>query len=135
MSAEKPAIDLAYSLWTREVGEYQITGTWFRHDDNEHEPCLFIRPVHGLKQGCRPAVVLLSSAYCYVDPRQAARTIQGLAIGMGMEGLTQWHKLADLINDHLSDLISMPPTRQKREVVGEVEVTIGGRKRSAELLE
>lgn len=134
MSYEKPAIDLAYSLWTREVGEYEITGTWFRHDDNNTEPCLFIRPVKGLPRGCRPAVVLLSSAYLYVNPRDAAQTVRSLAVGMGMDGLTQWTKLADMINDHLSDLISMPPDRRKREAIGDVEVTIGGRKRSGELL-
>lgn len=131
----KPAIDLNYSLWTREVGEYEITGTWYRHDDNQTEPCLFIRPVKGLKPGCRPAVVLLSSAYLYVDPRNAAHTIRRLAAGMGMTDVSQWVKLADLINDHVSDLISTPPDRRKREVIGEVDVTIEGRRRSANLLE
>ena len=132
---EKPAIDLTYTAWEREVGEFRIAGTWFRHDDNNTEPCLFIRPAKGLVAGAKPAVVLLSSAYLYVDPRNAAATIRSLALGMGMEGITQWTKLADLINDHISDLISIPPDRRKREAIGDVEVTIGGRRRTGELLE
>lgn len=134
MSAEKPAIDLNYSLWTRNVGEYEITGTWFRHDDKNIEPCLFIRPARGLKPGCRPAVILLSSAYLYVNPREAARTIMGLAMGMGMTDMSQGIKLADLINDHISDLISMPPDRRKRESIGEATFTIDGKQHTGELL-
>ena len=133
---QKPAIDLHFAAWERTVGEYTITGTWFRHDDDNHsEPCLVIRPARGLRTGERPAVVLLSSAYLYVDPRQAAQTISMLARGMGMDGVTQWHKLADLINDSLSDLISLPPDRRTRDVLGDFEITIDGKKRSGELME
>lgn len=134
MTDRKPAIDLNHVAWHRTVGEYTIAGTWLRHDDGESEPCLVIHPSHAFIG--KPAVIPLSAAYRYADPMAAAQSIRAFAQGMGKDSLQQAFKLADLINDHLSDLISLPPDRRAREVVADATVRIGdGPARSVELLE
>lgn len=134
MSDRQPCIDLNFTAWHRTVGEYTIAGTWYRDDKGDSEPCLFITPSHPYVG--KPAVIRLSDAYKFVNPRDAAHMIASFAKGMGKEGLTQAHRLADLINDHLSDLISMKPDPRKREAVADVTVRIdGGKTRTIELLQ
>lgn len=134
MTDRKPAIDLTHRAWLRTVGEFTIYGTWLRHDNGETEPCLVITPAHAFVG--KPAVIPLSAAYRYADPRAAARSISAFALGMGKEGMQQAFKLADLINDHLSDLISLPPDPRERTVVADATLRLGdGPSRSIELLE
>lgn len=134
MSDRQPCIDLNFTAWHRTVGEYTVAGTWYRHENGDSEPCLFIHPSHAYVG--RPAVIRLSDAYKFVNPREAARQVRSFALGMGKESLMQAHRLADLINDHLSDLISMKPDPRKREAVADVTVRFGdGRTKSVELLQ
>lgn len=130
----KPCIDLTQRKWLRTVGEFTVYGTWYRHDNGESEPCLVI--VSSIGMIGKPAVILLSNAYLYEQPRKAAHIVRRLALGMGKESMSQAVKLADLINDHLSDLISMPPDPRERIVVADATVKLGdGATRSIELME
>lgn len=134
---DQPVIDLEYAHFERVVGEYRVVGTWFRQPDGQQEPCLFIVPSDGrIDFGCRPAIVLLSSAYLYVNPRDAAHTVAGLAKGMGKDSMQSAIRLMDLINDSITDLMGIPPDRRPREVMGDAEVKIGdGPRRSIQLLQ
>lgn len=129
-----PCIDLTERRWYRTLGEYTIYGTWFRHDeDGRREPCLVITPSFG-KMG-KPAVVLLDDAYKFENPSQAAHIVRRFALGMGKESMTQAIALAELINDHLSDLISMPNDTRQREVAADATIKIeGGETRHIQLL-
>jgi hypothetical protein len=49
--------------------------------------------------------------------------------------MSRTRKLAELIHDHLPDLINMPVDPQKAIVVGEAKVNVGGRMRTVELLD
>ena len=69
----------------------------------------------------KPAVVPLSSAWKYsqmafADPQVVANQVRQFAIGMNKDSLAQVIALTDLINDCLSDLISMPPDPRERLV-------------------
>jgi hypothetical protein len=88
----------------------------------------------------KPAVIPLSSAWKYsqmafADPKVVANQVRQFAIGMNKDSLAQVIALTDLINDCLSDLISMPPDPRERLVVADAEIVIDGRKRTIEVTE
>lgn len=135
MLQAQPAIDLTRHAFLRELGDLAVFGTWLMNEDQEDtEPCLVIIPryrTHGFK----PAVIALSAAFRYNDPRHTAQASAIFARNLGFEDLASANRIANLIFDHLGDLVTMPNDPQQAHVVGEANVDIGGRKRTIEVLD
>lgn len=134
MSERKHFLDLTRCHFQRTLGDIQLYGTWVpRGDDDDHtEPALVLM---SRRFGGRPCCVALSSAYLYNDPRYCARAAHEFAQGMGFEpGLALTHRIANIIHDHLQDLIEMPPEPTQAVVVADATVDIDGRKRSVEII-
>jgi len=130
----RPFLDLTRYAFRREVGDLTIYGTWIPCGEDDSEPALAIVP--RFRAISQPAVIALSAAYKYNDPAYAARAASVFAKALGMDGeLTSVLKVAELIDDHLSDLISMPPEPTDAVAVADVEATLGGRKHTIELLQ
>lgn len=136
---QQPCIDLTHCHFRRVVGEFAVFGTWLKIG-KDSEPCLVVTPVMQGTRSIKPAVIPLSSAWKYsqmafADPQVVANQVRQFAIGMNKDSLAQVIALTDLINDCLSDLISMPPDPRERLVVADAEIVIDGRKRTIEVTE
>lgn len=130
----KPFLDLTRYHFKRHVGDLTIYGTWVPSSGGESEPAIAIIP--RFREIGRPAVIALSAAYKYNEPAYAARAAHTFAVALGLEpGINTTLQIAGLIDDHLSDLISMPPEPTQAVVVADVDMTIGGKKRTLELLD
>lgn len=134
---QQPCIDLTHCHFRRVVGEFAVFGTWLKIG-KDSEPCLVITPQR-MFEG-KPAVIPLSSAWKYsqmafADPQVVANQVRQFAIGMNKDSLPQVIALTDLINDCLSDLISMPPDPRERLVVADADIVIDGLKRTIEVTE
>jgi len=132
-------IDLTHCHFRRVVGEFAVFGTWLKIG-KDSEPCLVVTPVMQGTRSIKPAVIPLSSAWKYsqmafADPKVVAHQVRQFAIGMNKDSLAQVIALTDLINDCLSDLISMPPDPRERLVVADAEIVIDGKKRTIEVTE
>lgn len=132
----KPAIDLTRHHFVRELGDLTIFGTWLYNDDQEDtEPCLVVIPRYRTT-GFKPVVVALSAAYRYNNPKYLAHVAGAFAQSLGFEdSLSQARKIATLIWDHLLDLLTMPLDPTQAEVIGEVTIDEGGKKRTIEVLD
>jgi hypothetical protein len=133
---DRPAIDLTRKAWVRELGEFAIYGTWvFSEDIEDTEPCIVITPRYRTI-GFKPICIALSAAYLYNNPRYCVHKAREYAHLLGFDDdMSRTRKLAELIHDHLPDLINMPVDPQKAIVVGEAKVNVGGRMRTVELLD
>lgn len=136
---QQPCIDLTHCHFRRVVGEFAVFGTWLKIG-KDSEPCLVVTPVMQGTRSIKPAVIPLSSAWKYsqmafADPKVVANQVRQFAIGMNKDSLAQVIALTDLINDCLSDLISMPTDPRERLVVADAEIVIDGRKRTIEVTE
>lgn len=132
----QPAIDLTRHAFKRELGDIAIFGTWLWNNDQEDtEPCLVLIPRYRTMD-FKPAVIALSAAFRYNDPRYLARASAVFSTKMGFDDMVTAHKVATLIYDHLGDLISMPPDPTIATVIGEASVKLGdGRTRTVEVLD
>lgn len=136
----KPALDLTRHHFLRPSGDLVVIGTWiYNADQEDHEPCLVILPRYRTN-GFKPCVVALSDAWKYNPehngPRYLAEISQIFLIMLGMEDcMSNAHKVADLINSHLGDLLKMPPNPTSRIIVADATMTVDGRKRSIELVD
>lgn len=136
MEEAKPFLDLTRYHFVRHVGELTVYGTWVPRLDapGDSEPALAIVP--RFREIGRPAVIALSAAYKYNDPAYLAHAAHIFTQSLGIAaGVNDTLKIATLIDDHLSDLISMPPEPTQAVVVADATVNIGGKKRSVELLD
>lgn len=119
MTLLRPVLDLTMRQWTRTRGDLTVIGTWYGTEVAGSEPCLVIIPTFR-SRGFQPAVICLSSAWRWEhDPRHVAqKTIEFVAgLGLPAEAATCL-RLASLINDHLDDLVKLPPRPHTREIVG-----------------
>lgn len=136
IEAAKPAIDLTRHAWKRELGDLTLYGTWLYNEAQEDtEPCLVIIPTYRTV-GFKPCCIALSSAFQYNDPRYLAQAAAVFAENLGFDTLTSAHRLANLIYDHLGDLVTMPNDPSTAIVVGEATINLGdGTRRTAEVLD
>lgn len=133
----KPTIDLTRHHFQRHIGDMTIYGTWiFNQDQEDTEPCLAILPRYRTI-GVMPCCVALSAAFRYANPRYLAHAARQFSKAMGFEDdLTRTRKIAELIYDHLPDLISMPVDPVRQVVVADATVTAeSGRKKSLEVVD
>ncbi len=136
MTEQRPFLDLTRHQWVREVGDLTIFGTWvpLPDDADASEPAIAIVPRY--RAIAMPVVIALSAAYRYDNPRYAACRSMEFAADLGMEPTpSNALKVFNLINDHLSDLISMPPEPRSAVAVADATVTIDGKSRNLEVLQ
>lgn len=137
MIEAKPAIDLTRHAWVRELGDLTVFGTWLYNADQEDtEPCLVIIPRYRARGTYKPAVIPLSAAFRYNDPVHLAQAAAIFSKNLGFEDMVTANKVANVIYDHLGDLVSIPVDPTVAHVVGEAKIDMGdGRKRTVEMLE
>lgn len=135
MIEAKPAIDLTRHAFKRELGDLAIYGTWLMNEDQEDtEPCLVIIPRYRT-YGFKPAVIALSAAFRYNDPRHTATAAAIFARNLGFDDMASANKIANLIFDHLGDLVTMPNDPSVANVIGEASFDLGGNRRTVEILD
>lgn len=122
----QPALDLTRYQWRKEIHDLVIYGTWlFNEDQEDTEPALVILP-RFRRNGAIPCAIALSSAFKYNDPRYLARAASVFASRLGFEdSMTNAHRIATLIDDHLLDLIKMPVDPTEAVQVGEAVLDLG----------
>lgn len=119
-------LDLTRYAWIRELGQLRLYGTWIGPSIDESEPCLVIVPAMRMTshQAVRPAVVALSAAYRYDDPRYLLQAAMRFNAGLGFsDDMSNVMKVADAIYDHLDDLVALPERPSFGATVG-AEVTL-----------
>lgn len=136
MEQAQHAIDLTRHHFKKDRGDLSMFGTWLWNDDQEaHEPALVIVNRYN-PRAFKPCVVALSAAYKYNDARYMARIASAFTSLLGLQdGLVTAHKLALFIEDHLNDLLLMPPNPTTTIVVADAIIDSGRRKMSAEIVE
>lgn len=132
-------LDLARYAWYKPVGDLVIYGTWIGPSIDDSEPCLAIVPARRQSVGTvKPAVVALSAAYRYDDPRYLLRAAMRFCEGFGWtDSMFNVRKIADAIYDHLDDLVALPERPSFGSRVG-AEATItdeSGRSTTVEILD
>jgi hypothetical protein len=136
----KPAIDLTRNHFSYPSGDLVCVGTWLWNDDQEdYEPCIVIVPRYR-KNGFKPCVVALSSAWRYNPehggPRYLARASKLFLTALGMDDcMSNAYKVAEIIQNNLGNLLKMPPNPTTTIVGADATVTINGRTHTIELLD
>lgn len=138
---DKPRIDLNHATAAYQHGPIMVWMTWLRTLDR-WEPCIAITRarIMGLEGNPTiPCVVPLSRAYAWTgalsdfavqnaqhpqimaDLRDVMTTAAEFAFTLGLDGMNQRDvfRVLTVVNDHLSELISMPPRPQR---LGETHV-------------
>jgi hypothetical protein len=136
MTDRQPAIDLTRYQFKRELHGLALYGSWvFNEDQESHEPCLVvINAVY--PRAFKPVVVALSAAYLYNDARYMARRAREFVSLLGLhDSMTTAHRVALLLEDHLHDLLMMPPNPTEAIVVADASVKADGKSRSLEIVE
>lgn len=133
-------LDLSRHAWIRELGQLAIYGTWVGPNIDESEPCLVIVPSarRTSHETVQPAVVALSAAYKYDDPRYLLQAAIQFNRGLGFtDDMSNVMKVADAIYDHLDDLVALPERPSFGSSVGaEVRLTDSeGRSHEFEILD
>lgn len=102
------ALDLTQHHFRRDLGDLTIYGTWFGETPEEREPCLCLVPRY--RRAKYPVVIALSSAYRYDNPSYMLKASMEIVKALEMtDDMATVHRVASTINDHLLDLIKMPP--------------------------
>lgn len=131
-----PAIDLTRHAFIRVMGDITLYGSWvYSPDMEDYEPALVLIPTYR-RSGFMPVVIALSAAYKYDSPQYLAKVSQGILIKLGMHDcMSTANKVANLIYDHLDDLLKMPNNPTTSIIVADATITVGGRKRTVEILD
>lgn len=138
MSADddKRVLNLSRNHFVRAVGQLVVVGSWIWSEDQDaYEPCLAVM-LRYRRTGNKPFVIALSSAYKYDDPVYMAHVVKQLIENFGLTGeVAVAYDMATMIDDHLSDLISMPPNPTSAIIVADGTVGADGQKRNIEIVE
>lgn len=126
------AIDLTRHHFWRELGDMVLVGTWVFNDEKEDtEPALVVLPRYRPPSSVKPCVIGLSAAFKYDDPAYLARSARHIGIALGFEdSMSRARRIAEMIHDHLPDLIRMPNDPTVTIQVGEatLQMADGSRK-------
>lgn len=115
-------------------------GSWIYNEDQEdYEPCIVVLPRYR-RNGFKPCVVALSSAWKYNPehggPAYLARASQIFLKELGMDDcMSNAYKVAEIIQNNLRDLIMMPPNPTRAVVMADATIKVGGIKRAIEIVE
>lgn len=133
----RPALDLTRHKFVRTIGDITVYGTWLYSPDKEDtEPALVLVPAYR-RVGFTPVAIALSAAFKYDSPQYMARACKQFLQDLDLEDNSRnAFKVAEIILEHLPDLIAMPPDPTHAVVVGEATVHLpGGKKHTAQLLD
>lgn len=129
------ALDLTRYAFRHQRGDLTLYGTWFGKDNPR--PCLVLTATY---RRTVPCVVLLENAWLWSDevgdPGHCARSSVNFAQYLGLDYTNQitCMRVTSLIQDHLGDLIAMPPKPNERIVVADAILTDEhGKERHAEV--
>ncbi|MFK4259049.1 hypothetical protein [Agrobacterium tumefaciens] len=110
-----PDLDLTKRVWTKRRGGIIAIGTWLRLEQR-FRPCMVIIPAdREYDDRLMPCVVTIDKAWIWSedvgDPIQAAHTAHQFAeiLGLASHDKRTVIRLAMFIQDHLGDLLSIPP--------------------------
>lgn len=135
------AIDLTRCHFKRTVGDIDVFGTWFFGDASAGpRPCLVLLPANR-NSGRRPVpiVILVDQAWIWSeeigDPAESARRslLYARLLGLNTADIGEAFRVAGLIRDHLSDLISLPPIPQSERFVAADGISTDENGRTTEL--
>jgi len=124
-------IDLSLRHFTQTHGDIFVIGSWVELE-GRHRPCLIlIRTGDEGGEHCIPCVLSLDKAWIWSedvgDPQAAARMAWRFmqALRMNEHDQRNFFRIHTIINDHLGDLLTIPPYAALRgsEVVAELTVT------------
>lgn len=123
------ALDLNKCHARREIGDMTLFMTWLRREHDWH-PCLVILPAALVgKAGATPCVVPLDNAWRWSpdigDGAHCARTAFEFCEALRLNPYEPRNlvKVAVMIQDHIGDLLRIPPRPQERNVVAEAFLT------------
>ena len=124
------SIDISRRHWTRVKGPITLIGTWIYNEDRRWRPCMvLIRTGDEFNDHCIPCVVTADKAWIWSrevgDMDECARTLAGFIDPLRLS--PNDHDIITLywlINDHLSDLLHIPPfAPEPGAVLVEAEIT------------
>lgn len=137
-----PVLDLDRRHFTRVKGDLTLIGTWIKTEDHDWRACLvIIRTGEEFSEHNVPCVVTADLCYIWADipgvgdPRRAARMAMRFATALRMaDDPKNLLRIAILINDHLDDLLHIPPWAPRDTVaVAEMEVTDNNTGKTSEI--
>lgn len=126
-------VDLDRYHWKRTVGGITLIGTWLV-DHQHNRPCMVLLPAGGERHPATvPCIIPIDTAYIFRldkvigDPQAAALAHIQFAkqLRLNEHDPKTLMRLGKLIDDHLGDLLSIPPyiAQKDGEVIGELTVT------------
>lgn len=139
---ESASLNLELYHFKRTLGEITIIGTWL-FDGEQNEPCLvLIRAGEERGDHTVPSIILLQHAYIFApisgvgDPRTAARIVAQITQNLRMPfELRSMHKVTGVIQDHLDDLIRIPPPpRETKAPIADLLITDPNTGKSREIV-
>ncbi len=114
----KPRLDLDRYHWKRDLGEFTLIGTWWI-DGQRNSPCMvIIRRGEQTHEHTSPCVIMMDDAWYYSpqigDPKVAATAVMNFlqALRLDPHQFTNVVRIHLMIEDHLGDLLSIPPYSQ-----------------------
>ena len=120
----RPDLDLTQRAWVHSYGDLTLYGSWF---GEKLRPCIAILPSYR-RRGFQPVVVLVDDAWRWDgntgSPFYVQQEAPRMARALGMEPTpATCARIANLINDHLGDLLTIPPKPAERIAVADAIVT------------
>lgn len=138
--ARRPALDLTEISWSHQHGDVTMIGTWF--DNGEAlRPCIAIVPSYRSRDGFKPAVILVDDAWRWSaefgQPGYVAVEAPKIVYSLGFDVTPQQcARIANLIQDHMSDLLNIPPKPVERRVVADaIRTDENGKQTHTEILD
>ena len=127
------SLDLEHYHWRRDLGEFTLIGTWLL-DGKLNRPCMvIIRKGEFTHEATTPCIVPLDDAWLWEpktgDPKQAMHYTWGYceALRLDPNNFKNIYRIRSLIDDHLGDLLHIPPYSpppdRKGNVIAEITVT------------
>lgn len=120
----KPAIDLTqtHKTWVR--GDITVHATWF---GDELRPCIVLVPTHR-RRGFKPAVITVDDAHLWcvetASPFYVQQQTPKIAEAIGITPTpANLARIANLIDDLTSELLTIPPKPAERVVVADAFLT------------
>lgn len=140
---ERPILDLTRHHFRRTLGDITLFGAWFGESD-DRDACLVLVPTHrqSKDRGAKPCIVARNDAHKYYDELSGPETLLAMAQlfnrYLGFEdSMTNVHRVAKVIGDHLQDLLEIPPEPEDNAYVAADAIVTdsSGRQRSAEIID
>lgn len=134
----KPVLDLTQIAWSHQQGDITIIGTWYGEN---LRPCMVLVPTYRSRSGYKPAVIVIDDAYLWStefgSPGYVAKEAPAIVQSLGFDVTPQQcARVANIIQDYMSDLLRIPPKPVERVVVADAILTDeSGKQRHTEILD